>query len=370
MLAIMDELQACSCCVICMIRVLVMERLKREEQLFLIEQLSLLLGAGVAIISAIALLKKMAHRRGFQKFLEKMAVEIKSGSSLSDVFTNIQDFPKLYIALMQVGESAGKLPMLLSHIVAIEKERQSMVRSIKKALLYPLMIFVVAILVLLFILIAVVPTFESLYASSGTELPLLTQNIMALSQWVLSDAGLLAFLLFFIVLSLLIRMYQKSALFRYQMDGVSLKLPFLRSILMESFNARFGMIMAIMIASGVPVIKGLALFNAGVNNRYLQKQVSLLSQQISAGKSLSIAGENIAIFTDVMLTLMAVGEMSGKLAQSLTKAGEYHQIIVETRITRFIALLDPIALLLVGTIVGIILIALYLPLFSMGAAIG
>ncbi|GGZ89985.1 type II secretion system protein F [Ignatzschineria ureiclastica] len=347
-----------------------MVQLKREEQLFLMEQLALLLGAGVAIVSAIQLLQRMAARRGFRKFLEKSEVQIKSGSPLSETFANIKGVPKLYIALMQVGESAGKLPMLLSHIVTIEKERQGMICSIRKALLYPLMIFVVAIGVLLFILIAVVPTFESFYASSGTELPLLTQHIMSLSQWVLSDVGFRGLLIIFILISLLLKVYQKSGLIRYQVDRLSLKVPFLRPILMASFNARFGTVMAIMITSGVPMMKGLALFNAGIDNRYLQQQVSLLSQQISAGKSLSISGENIPIFTDVMLTLIAVGEMSGQLAQSLTKAGEYHQVIVETRITRFIALLDPIALLFVGIIVGIILIALYLPLFSMGMAIG
>ncbi len=347
-----------------------MVRLKREEQLFLMEQLALLLGAGVAIVSAVQLLQRMASRRGFRRFLEKSEVQIKSGSSLSEAFANIKGVPKHYIALMQVGESAGKLPILLSHIVTIEKERQATVRSIKKALLYPLMIFVVAILVLLFILIAVVPTFESLYASSGAELPLLTQNIMSLSQWVLSDAGFRGLLIIFILMGLLLRAYQKSTIFRYQIDRLSLKVPFFRHILIASFNARFGMVMAIMIVSGVPMIKGLSLLNAGIDNRYLQKQVALLSQQISTGKSLSFSGENSHIFTDVMLTLIAVGEMSGQLVQSLTKAGEYHQIIVETRITRFIALLDPIALLFVGIIVGIILIALYLPLFSMGMTVG
>lgn len=347
-----------------------MVRLKREEQLFLMEQLALLLGAGVAIISAVRLLRRMASRRAFRKFLEKAEGLIKSGASLSCTFSDIKGVPKLYVTLMQIGEGSGKLPMLLSHIVTIEKERQAILRSIRKALFYPLMIFVVAIIVLLFILIAVVPTFESLYASSETELPLLTQHIMSLSQWVLSDVGFRWFLVIFILISLLSKVYQKSRLIRYQMDRLSLKVPFIRTILMASFNARFGTVMAIMIASGVPMMKGLALFNSGVENRYLQQQVSLLSQQISAGKSLSISGENIPIFTDVMLTLIAVGEMSGQLAQSLTKAGEYHQVIVETRITRFIALLDPIALLFVGMIVGIILIGLYLPLFSMGMAIG
>ncbi len=347
-----------------------MVRLKREEQLFLMEQLALLLSAGVAIVSAMTLLQQMGKRGGFRRFLEQSAVKIESGEALSTTFTMIQGFPKLYIALMQVGESAGKLPLLLSHIVTLEKTRQAMLRSIKKALLYPLMIFVVAILVLFFILIAVVPTFESLYASSGAELPLLTQKIMLLSQWMLSDSGILMLLLFFMVVMLFIKLYQKSTIVRYRIDFICLKLPFVRSVLLESFNARFGTVMAIMIASGVPMVKGLALLNAGIENRYLYKELSLLTQKINAGESLSVSGQNQSLFTDVMLTLIAVGEMSGRLSQSLTQAGEYHQLAVETRISRFITLLDPIALLFVGTIVGVILIALYLPLFSMGAAIG
>ncbi len=347
-----------------------MVRLSREEQLFLMEQLTLLLNAGVAIISAMQLLQRLAKRRGFRLFLENAEKEVEAGTALSHAFITIKGFPQLYIALMQVGESTGKLPLLLSHIVTIEKGRQEMLRSVKKAITYPLMILIVAILVLLFILIAVVPTFESLYDSSGAELPLLTQKIIMLSQWVLSSSGLMLLLLLFVISSLLIRFYRKSTFFRYQVDKLCLKLPLLRSISITSFNAQFGLVMAIMIQSGIPVIKGLTLFKAGISNHYLSYQIERLSQYINAGKPLSISGEELGVFSDVMLALIAVGEVSGQLAKSLQQAGGYHQIIVESHLNRFIALLDPIALLLVGTIVGVILIALYLPLFSMGVAIG
>lgn len=344
-------------------------RLKREERLFFTEQISLLLAAGVPITKALDLLLHSAKKRSLSLFLQKLKEAVISGAPISSVLTLYpRSFSQLYIALIEVGEAAGRLPEIFDYLASIERRRLVALKAIRKALIYPLMVIVVAIAVLVFILVAVVPTFEGLYQSSGVELPEITQKIINLSHFLLSHGS---WVLFYTILLLWIirKMLQGEGLLRKKLDYLIIKSPLVGRLLLANFNAGFSQIISVMNDSGIPLIKSLQLYEGGVSNLYLRKQLRLLRSSLEQGQSFYIAAQDRPIFTDVTLTLISVGEVSGTLIKVLERSGEYHADQVEERVDAFVALIDPLSLLFIGLIVGVILIALYQPMFNMGMVI-
>lgn len=268
-----------------------------------------------------------------------------------------------------MGEISGKLPLIFDYLGQMERARLKALKSIQKALIYPIVVLIVAIVVLLFILMVIVPTFELLYQSGGVELPKVTQKVLALSQFLLSRSGM--WLLFYLLLLLggLRFFYRRESGFRYRLDGYVLRMPLIGPILLASFNARFSQVVGMMLGAGIPLVKSIELYSAGLNNQYIQKQLRALIEALKRGDSLYNVAKSSQLFTAVALTLISVGEMSGTLVTVLERSGQYHTDIVMQRVEAFIALIDPLSLLLIGGVVGVILIALYLPLFTLGMAI-
>lgn len=345
-------------------------RLKREDRLFFTEQMALLLAAGVAIIPALELLLNAAKKRSVKEFLNTLKIEVRSGASISSVLGAYQNsFSTLYVALVAVGEVSGKLPAMFSYLGAIERERLSARKSIRKAMMYPLIVVVVAVGVLLFILIAVVPTFEMLYQSGGVELPVITQRVLGVSRFLLSEQGvwLVVYIVFFF---LLIRwLFRRSQRIRYWVDRRLLKVPLVGSLFLTSFNASFAQVVSVMLASGIPLVRSIELYEKGVTNSYIKARLSDLRLRLERGDSFYRVAQKQSVFSDVSLTLISVGEVSGRLVEVLERSGTYHADIVTQKVDAFIALIDPLSLLFIGGIVGVILVALYLPMFNMGMAI-
>lgn len=345
-------------------------RLKKIDRLFFTEQIALLLLAGVPIISALELLLASSNKRSLKYIIEKLKMQVASGASISSV---LQSFPKsfspLYVALVGIGEVSGKLSEMFNYLAKIEKKRLEAAAKIQKALIYPFMVLLVAVAVLLFILIAVVPTFEMLYQSSGAELPPVTQKVIDISHFLLSSRG--RNLLFILLGGILFirRLYRRRGRFRYFIDRIFLKIPMLSAIFLASFNASFAEVLSVLIRSGVPLVKGIELYGRGVENTFIFERLTLMSEDLKKGGSFQRSAQDSQIFSNVSLTLISVGEVSGSLGRVLERSGEYHSEVVDKKVDTLISLLDPLSMLVIGLLVGVILIALYLPMFSMGSAI-
>lgn len=345
-------------------------RLKREERLFFTEQISLLLSAGVPIVSALELLVRSAKRRSLRVFIKKLKKGVESGGSISSILVSFPaSFSPLYVALVEVGEVSGKLPAMFHYLGKIERDRLLALKAIRKALIYPVMVVLVALGVLLFILIAVVPTFEMLYESGGVELPIVTQKVLSVSAFLLSTKGV--WLLGYLLLASLVvrRFFRRRGKFREWIDRLLLKVPLIGRLLLANFNAGFSQVVSVMISSGIPLVRSVQLYQGGVANLSIKQKLMVMESSLQRGDSFSETAKESGVFTDVALTLISVGEMSGSLVLVLERSGEYHAEIVSQRVDAFIALIDPLSLVLIGGVVGVILVALYLPMFNMGMAI-
>lgn len=342
-------------------------KLKWKDRYFFTEQMAMLLDAGVVMLPALELLEKNAKGRLLKLFLRILRENVVKGHSISFTLTLFKgSFTDLYIAMVRIGEESGQLPQMLIYLAQMEEARQAARQSIQKAIIYPLMVLIVAVSIVIFIMIAVVPTFESLYSSSRMELPILTQKVMAVSAFIASRQGIYFGVSVLVSIFLLKSMYRRSVTIRYSFDRFMLNTPLFGDILRHDFNAKTSDILAIMLKSGVPLVKSLTLYEASVVNSDLRNRLQGMRMALTQGQSLFHTAQSSGAFTEVFLTLVSVGEMSGGLESVLEKSGHYHRDLVERRVTLLISLIDPLSLVFIGGIVGVILIALYLPMFSMG----
>ena len=342
-------------------------RLKWRDRYFFTEQMALLLDAGVAIVPALELLERSAKGRLLALFLKRLRENVVKGYSISETLKVFpRSFTVLYIAMVQIGEESGQLPATFSYLSTMEASRQESYQSVRKAIVYPVMVLVVAMIVVVFIMVAVVPTFESLYHSSRVDLPVLTQKVMAVSASLSSRQGGYAIFSVLLLAVFFRGLYRKSLSVRRYWDGLILKIPLFGDMLRNDFNARTCDVLAMMLRSGVPLVNSLSLYEVSVVNSYLRNKIETMKWQLMQGESFYKAALDAGIFTDTALTLISVGEMSGKLDSVLVKSGSYHKTLVENRVELLISLIDPLSLVFIGGVVGVILIALYLPMFSIG----
>ena len=345
-------------------------RINRVERLFFTEQISLLLSAGVSIVPALTLLLSASKGRGMQRLLVALKQEVEAGMSLSSYLGKMpRIFSSLYVAMVEVGEVSGKLPETFAYLAIIERRRLDALRSIRKAVMYPLMVLGVSLAVLFFILIAVVPTFESLYASSGTPLPLMTRRVIAFSSFLLSRQGAVSFVCAIFGGLFLRYCYRRKGRLRRSVDRRMMRIPVLGVIFQCDFNAGFSQVIGMMLGAGVPLIRAISYYRAGLSNLYLQSQLEEMESALKQGRSFHEVALESHVFTDVSLAMIAVGEASGTLVPVFKSAANYHEERMKTRVEGLIALIDPISLILIGAGVGVILVALYLPLFSIGTAL-
>ena len=341
-----------------------------QERHFFTEQMALLLDAGVPLTKALQLLASHSGRRRLQSLFQQLQKGVMAGQALSTILAQApRSFSLLYLSLIRVGEQSGQLPAIFRYLESLERAENERTAMIRKALRYPIMVFIVALLVLLFILTTIVPTFESIYRSGGGELPLLTQKVIGFSHFLFSPALLYMMTLILIFLWGIIRLYRRKGRFRYRLDRIILQLPLFGTILQEGFMVRCAIVLNLMLQSGVTLVNAMVLFSESVENLSQRERLEGMIDSLSAGCSFHLSAKESGLFSDVALTMISIGEMSGELERVMKRIANYHNTRLTGRIEGLISLIDPLSLLFIGVIVGVILVALYLPLFNLGLAV-
>lgn len=344
--------------------------LRWQERHFFTEQMALLLDAGISLTKALQLLANYSQRRRLQFLFQELEKSVMAGRALSTVLAKApKSFSHLYLALIRVGEQSGQLPAVFHYLESLERTERERGMMIRKALRYPLTVFIVALGVLLFILTAIVPTFESIYRASGEPLPLLTQKVIDFSHFLFSPQLFYGITLLLILFWGIVRLYHAQGRFRYAFDRMVLEIPFLGSILQEGLIVRCAVVLHLMLQSGVTLVNAMKLFANSVENCYQKERLEAMIVDLSAGNSLHQSAMKSGLMSDVALTMISIGEVSGELEIIMRRIADYHSARLKGRIEGLIALIDPLSMLLIGTLVGVILIALYLPLFNIGAAL-
>jgi type IV pilus assembly protein PilC len=325
--------------------------------------------AGVPLLQAFDIVSKGSPNPAVTRLLVDIKTEVETGSSLAQAFRKYPlHFDALYCNLVAAGEAAGILEQLLDRL-AIYKEKTLAIKSkIKSALFYPVSIIVVAIVITAVIMIFVIPAFKSVFASFGADLPTPTLVIMGISDWTVANWYIVFPAMGGAVYGFL-EAWKRSLAVQIFMDRISLKAPVFGSLLRKASIARWTRTLSTMFAAGVPLVEALdSVGGASGNYVYLQATIKI-KQEVSTGTSLTVAMQNSGVFPSMVLQMCMIGEETGALDAMLGKVADFFEAEVDEAVEALSSLMEPIIMVVLGTLIGGMVVAMYLPIFKLGGAV-
>ncbi|MCD6487487.1 MAG: type II secretion system F family protein [Syntrophobacterales bacterium] len=345
------------------------QKVREKDIVVFSRQFATMINAGLPIIQCLELLGDEEQNKTFAKIIKSIKEDIEGGSSLSEALKKHQDvFNDLFINLVAAGEAGGILDVILNRLSAYMEKAMNLKRKVKGAMTYPISVLVIAIAVVILLLYKVVPVFDDLFSSMGSALPGPTQFLVDMSRFV---QGNILYIIGSIVVAVFIfRKYYGTESGRLRIDRTVLKLPVFGMLLKKVAVAKFSRTLSTMMSSGVPILDGLEIVSKTAGNKVVENALMKIRKSISEGKTIAEPLSESGIFPSMVVSMISVGENTGALDAMLEKIADFYDSEVDTAVDAMTSLLEPIMLVFLGGVVGGMIIALYLPIFSMAGAIG
>jgi type IV pilus assembly protein PilC len=332
-------------------------------------QLSTMLSAGIPLVQAFDIVGNGHDNPAMQKLIFAIKQDVEGGNALAESLAKHPlYFDDLFVNLVEAGEQAGALETLLDKIATYKEKTEAIKKKIKKALTYPAAVVVVAIVVTTILLIFVIPEFETLFQGFGADLPAFTRMIINLSEF-MRDRGWLLLIGGTGAVMGYTAMYKRSRALREAQDRMMLKLPIIGSILVKAAIARFARTLSTMFAAGVPLVEALESVAGATGNIVYENGVMAIREEVSTGQRLQRAMQNTELFPNMVIQMIAVGEESGSLDEMSSKVADFYEEDVDNAVDNMSSLLEPMIMAILGVLVGGLVVAMYLPIFKMGAVI-
>jgi type IV pilus assembly protein PilC len=344
-------------------------RVNEKDITFFTRQLATMLKAGVPLLQAFEIVARGHRNPRFSRLMMDIKGRVEAGSSLSQAFReHPAHFDSLYCNLVNAGETAGMLDGILERLATYKEKILALKSKIKSAMFYPISVVTVAIIVIWVIMVWVIPAFKSVFKSFGADLPAPTLIVMAISDFFVSYWWLMLAIIIGTVFGFFF-LLRRSTAFRYAIDRISLKLPIIGPILEKATIARWTRTLATMFAAGVPLVESLdAVAGASANAVYIVG-TRRIQNEVSTGTSLTNAMHNTGLFPSMVLQMTQIGEESGSLDGMLSKVADFYEREVDDAVTALTSLLEPIIIVFLGVVIGGLVVAMYLPIFKLGAVI-
>ncbi len=344
-------------------------RVKPEDIAIFSRQLATMLAAGIPLVQAFEIIGAGHEKPAMQKLVLDIKSDIESGTSLHEALAKHPlHFDDLYVNLVEAGEQAGALETLLDKIATYKEKSEAIKKKVKKALFYPAAVLAVAVIVTIILLLFVIPQFESLFKGFGADLPAFTQMVINLSRFVqangiymalVSGGAIYAFFYF----------KKRSRRMRQFLDRMSLKIPIIGPILNKAAIARYARTLSTMFSAGVPLVEALDSVAGATGNIVYEDAVLKMKDEVSTGQRLQRAMENTGLFPNMVVQMIAVGEESGSLDTMSGKVATFYEEDVDNAVDSMSSLLEPMIMAILGVLVGSLVIAMYLPIFKLGAVV-
>jgi len=333
------------------------------------KQFATMINSGVPLIQSLGILGAQQRIASFGKTLRNISGAVENGAKLSDAF---EAYPKLfdtlYVAMVRAGEASGNLDVILLKLVTYIEKAAKIRSQVKSAMMYPLIVVGVAITVISGLLIFVVPTFARQYEDAGKELPGITQIVVDASNFLVSSW----YMIFgsMIMAVFLFKYWLKTESGREKFDELILKAPGIGELLRKISVGRFCSTMATMLTSGVNILDALTICAASSGNKTIEKFISFVRSRIEQGTKLSEPLAEGGLFPNMVVSMVAVGEQTGALDEMLLKVSDFYEDEVDMAVATVLSMIEPIMIVVIGSIVGFIVIAMYLPVFDMASMVG
>jgi type IV pilus assembly protein PilC len=332
-------------------------------------QLATMMTAGIPLVQSFDIIGAGHENPAMQKLILAIKGEVEGGTALADALAKHPlHFDDLFVSLVAAGEQAGALETLLDKIATYKEKTEAIKKKIKKALFYPAAVVVVAIIVTAILLIYVIPEFEALFQGFGADLPAFTRFVIDLSNFV-QDRGWIIVILGVAGFLGLIQAKKRNRGVQHFLDRMMLRIPIIGSILNKSAIARYARTLSTTFAAGVPLVEALESVAGATGNIVYETAVLRMRDEVATGQRLQRAMENTDLFPNMVNQMIAVGEESGSLDTMSAKVADFYEEEVDNAVDSMSSLLEPLIMGILGILVGGLVIAMYLPIFKMGAVV-
>ncbi len=332
-------------------------------------QMATMMKSGVPLLQSFDIVGKGASNPAMARLVSSIKTDVETGSALNQAFRKYPlHFDNLYCNLIEAGEQAGILDQLLDRLATYKEKTQAIIAKIKSALFYPISVLVVAFIVTAVIMIFVVPQFKKVFTSFGADLPGPTLVVMAISDYFVEywyivfgalGGGLYAFFYF----------WKRSEKMQMLMDRLALRLPIFGEVIRKATLARWSRTLSTMFAAGVPLVEALDSVGGASGNYIYREATKQIKAEISTGSSLTVSMQNTNVFPNMAIQMISIGEESGQIDAMSGKVADFYEAEVDDAVERLSSLMEPMIMVVLGILIGGIIIAMYLPIFKLGAVV-
>ena len=329
-------------------------------------QVATMLGAGVPLVQTLQIISRSAQKSSIRELTGVIAADVEGGTPLSEALKKFpRQFDDLYCDLVHSGEQTGALDHIFDQIAIYREKAEALKSKIKKALFYPAMVILVAIVVTSILLLFVIPQFEEIFAGFGATLPIFTQMVIMLSRWMqhywlyMLAAGMVAVFAY-------VRAWRRSQKVRDATDRFVLRLPVVGDILHKAALARFSRTLATTFSAGIPLVEGLVSAAGASGNVVYRQAVMMVRAEVMAGMQMNLALRSTQLFPDMVVQMVMIGEESGAIDDMMNKVAVIYEREVDDAVDGLTSLIEPLIMVVLGILVGGLVIAMYLPIFDLG----
>lgn len=329
-------------------------------------QFSTMVNAGLPILQGLTIVAEQAENPDFRTVMTKVRDDISNGVPLSDAMAKYPKvFSTLYVNMVKAGEQGGILDVIFERLSEYLEKAEGVARKVKSAMMYPVVVMSVAVLVVIFLMVKVVPTFRDVFASFGAKLPPPTQFLMDVSDFIASKKSI--FIVIFLIAAWVgITMYRKTKTGAYNWDLMILKLPVFGVLAQKASVAKFARTLGTLIKSGVPIMDALETVAKTSGNLVLERAVNKARDSVREGKTLTQPLKESKVFPPMVTQMINVGEETGALDAMLSKIADFYEDEVDAAVDGLTSIIEPILIVFLGVTIGFIVVAMFMPMFDMG----
>ncbi|MES1025736.1 type II secretion system F family protein [Gloeocapsa sp. BRSZ] len=348
---------------------LILSKVSVKDKAVFSRQFSALVNAGVAIVRSLSVLAEQCSNPKLKKALLEISSDVQQGVNLSEAMRKHPDcFDNLYVSMVQAGEVGGVLDEVLNRLSKLLEDIARLQNQIKSALAYPVVVGLLALAIFIGMTVFLIPIFANIFKDLGTELPALTQFMLGISAFIQGFWWMIPIII--VALGFAYRNYYKTRIGRETIDRLSLKMPLFGDLIQKSAVARFSRTFGALTRSGVPILTALEIVRDTAGNQVIANAVDASRQDIQQGGMISIALQKERVFPPMAIQMISIGEETGELDQMLMKVADFYEDEVEQAVKALTSILEPLMIVVLGGMVGLILLSMYLPMFKVFESLG
>lgn len=344
-------------------------RVKADSVVIFARQLATMVDSGIAIASALDILADQIDDRNFKAILKKMRDDVQAGSSLSEATgRHPRAFSDFFVNMLRAGESSGRLDEILDRVASYLEKVTALQRKVQASLFYPVFVSFLAFAITTFLVVVIVPKFKEIFTSLGGQLPIPTQLLLSLSDFM--RQYLVLEILGVFMAGFALRVYVNTPPGRLWLDRTTLRIPVIGKLLQKVAVARFSRTLATLVKSGVPILSALEIVAKTAGNTVVERAVMAARSSIKEGESIANPLARSKVFPVMVTRMISVGEKTGELEKMLTKIADFYESEVDAAVTGLTSLIEPIVIAILGVVIGGIVVALFLPVFQISTLVG